>query len=102
MPTSQPPEEGGQRVSWAYWREAAAFDFLDAYRRLTVPSYMVFGTADHFIPLASMRQIESQCRPGDRIRIIEGLPHSAWPVALRDEIFRETIAAIIATTAPRD
>jgi alpha-beta hydrolase superfamily lysophospholipase len=90
------PEEGGQRVSSAYWREAAVFDFLDAYRNLDLPVYMVFGTADHFVPVASARLIESQCKPGDRVRVIDGLPHSAWPVARRDEIFRETREWILA------
>lgn len=94
------PEEGGQRVSWHYWREAVALDFLDACRRLTVPAYIVFGTADHLIPVAAMRQVESLCKPGDRIRVIEDLPHSAWPVAGRDEIFRETLEALATATRP--
>ena len=93
------PEEGGQQVSAAYWREASALDFLDAYRRLSVPVYMVFGTADHFVPVASARLIESQCKPADRVRVIDGLPHSAWPVARRDEILRETLDWIVTVTA---
>ncbi len=96
------PEEGGQRVSAAYWREASAFDFRDAYRSLHVPVYMVFGTADHFVPVASARLLESQCKPGDRVRVIDGLPHSAWPVALRDDIFRETRDWILAVTGLTD
>ena len=83
-------EEEGQRVRTDFWREAASLDFLALYRDLPVPVYMVFGTADVFISAADARKIESMCKPGDRIRVIEGLPHSAWPEPSRREIIEET------------
>jgi pimeloyl-ACP methyl ester carboxylesterase len=83
-------EEAGQRVRWDYWREARARDFLEAYRRVVVPAYIVWGTADHVVPLAHVRHFESQRKPGDEIRVIEGLPHSAWPVNRWAEILQET------------
>ena len=83
-------EEEGQRVRTDFWREAASLDFLALYRDLTVPAYMVFGTADVFIPTADARRVESMCKPGDRVRVIGGLPHSAWPESQRDEILKET------------
>ena len=83
-------EEEGQRVRTAFWREAASLDFRAHYRDLAVPVYMVFGTADTFIPAADVREIESMCKPGDRVRVIDGLPHSAWPWPRRREIIEET------------
>lgn len=83
-------EEEGQRVRTDFWREAASIDFLALYQALTVPAYMVFGTADVFIPTADVRAVESVCKPGDRVRVIEELPHSAWPYPQREEILEET------------
>jgi len=83
-------EEGGQRVRWDFWWEARAVDFLDAYRRVVVPAYIVWGTADHHILVADVRRFESQRKPGDQVRVIEGLPHSAWPVDQWAEIMQET------------
>ena len=85
-------EEEGQRVRTDFWRQAASLDFLALYRGLAVPAYMVFGTADVFIPAADARRVESMCKPGDRVRVIEGLPHSAWPEPWRSEIMEETQA----------
>ena len=83
-------EEEGQRVRTGFWREAATIDFRAHYRDLSMPVYMVFGTADVFIPAADAREVESMCKPGDRVHVIEGLPHSAWPWPQRDEIIEET------------
>ena len=83
-------EEEGQRVSWDFWREVESFDFLALYRNLAVPTYCVFGTADSFISVSEMRVMESAAKKDDRIRVIEGLPHSAWPEPHRSEIIRET------------
>ena len=88
-------EEEGQRVRTEFWREAASLDFLALYRDLAVPAYMVFGTADAFIPAADARKVESVCKPGDRVRVIEGLPHSAWPAPQRDEILKETTDTLV-------
>lgn len=83
-------EEEGQRVRTDFWREAASMDFLALYHELAVPVYMVFGTADVFIPAAVARKVESMCKPGDRVSVIEGLPHDAWPYPQRREIIDET------------
>ena len=83
-------EEEGQRVHTDFWREAASVDFKAHYRNLSLPVYMVFGTADAFIPAADVRLVESMCKPGDRVRVIDGLPHSAWPWPRRREIIEET------------
>jgi len=85
-------EESGQRVRGAFWREADAVDFLGCFARLDVPAYVVFGTADDFITLAEMRRVEAAAKPGDRVRVIEGLAHSAWPYERRTEIIAETAA----------
>ena len=85
-------EEEGQRVRTGFWREAASMDPRALYRDLAVPVYMVFGTADAFIPTADVREVEAMCKPGDRVRVIEGLPHSAWPYPQRREIIEETRA----------
>lgn len=88
-------EEGGQQVSWNYWREAEALDFMEAYSRLEVPAYFVFGTADYYTPEEAMRSVEANCKPGDRVRIIEGLPHTSWPVSQWHVIRDETIDAFL-------
>lgn len=84
-------EEEGQRVRWDFWREANAVDFLDAYERMVAPAYMVFGTNDAFNSLEAIRGVESACKTGDLVRVIEGLPHSAWPEPFRSSIMQETL-----------
>jgi pimeloyl-ACP methyl ester carboxylesterase len=83
-------EEEGQRVRFSFWSEAGAVDFLGCFARLETPVYVVFGTADDFISQREMRSVEAACKPGDRIDVIEGLPHSAWPYEQRTQIIRET------------
>jgi pimeloyl-ACP methyl ester carboxylesterase len=97
--TGQWMEEDGQRVRWDFWREAAELDFLDLYRQLAVPADIVFGTADHLIPVDEMRAVAAACKPGDRIRLIEGLPHSAWPEPPRFEILRGTADTLVSWLA---
>ncbi|MGB2694234.1 MAG: alpha/beta fold hydrolase [Dehalococcoidia bacterium] len=92
-------EEEGQRVRTDFWREAASLDFLALYRGLAAPVYIVYGTADVFIPAADARTVESMCKPGDRIRVIEGLPHSAWPEPHRSEILAETADTLVSWLA---
>ena len=84
-------EEEGQRVRPDFWREAVSIDFLQLYRSLTPPVHMVFGTADAYIPTEEIRAVEAACKPGDRIRVIEGLPHSSWGDPMRTEIMQETL-----------
>ena len=88
-------EEEGQRVRSSFWREAASLDFLALYRDLAVPAYLVYGTADMFIPAVDARTVESMRKPGDRVRVIDGLPHSAWPEPHRSAILRETADTLV-------
>ncbi len=83
-------EEEGQRVSWDFWREAENIDCLALYRSLQIPSYCVFGTSDTFISVSDMRVMESATKQGDLVRVVEGLPHSAWSEPWRSEIMEET------------
>ena len=79
-----------ERVSARFWREAEAFGFEQPYQRLRVPSQITFGTLDHFVPLTSMKAIVSAGNPHGDVRIIEGLTHSSWPVALGDAVVAAT------------
>lgn len=83
-------DEEGQRVRMDFWREAARLDFLDLYRRLEAPADIVFGTKDTFIPVREMGAVAAAAKAGDRVRVIEGLPHSAWPEPHRSAILGET------------
>ena len=83
-------EEEGQRVRGSFWREAASSDVLGALARIDAPVYAVFGTADDFIALPEIRRFAATARPGAAVRIIEGLPHSEWPVEHRTAILAET------------
>ncbi len=99
-----PPEEGwmeeeGQRVRWSFWREAASVDFLRLYAQLQAPAYLVFGTADEYVPLRSIREVEAALKDGDTLRVVEGLPHSAWPEPHRSTILRETADFLCARLA---
>jgi pimeloyl-ACP methyl ester carboxylesterase len=90
VPEGEWMEEEGQRVRSTFWREAMTSDFLDLYQSLTCPVYMIFGSADHLISLEEMRAVEAACKNGDEIKVIEGLPHSAWPEPPRLSILKET------------
>jgi pimeloyl-ACP methyl ester carboxylesterase len=95
-------EEDGQRVRGAFWREAEAIDFLRCLQRLDAPAYMVFGTADHLISKAAMRRVAAAANRGDRVRVIDGLPHSAWPFEQRTEIIEETAGFLVRSLAAGD
>lgn len=88
-------EEEGQRVRWDFWREAAQADFLDLYQHLAVPAYIVYGTSDTLISVEEMQTVAGARKEGDTIRIIQGLPHSAWPLPQRDEILTETAETLV-------
>lgn len=83
-------EEDGQRVRKQYWLEAHSVDFLGLYRRLSVPVFMVYGTNDHLIPMERVKSVQRACKPTDRILIVDGLPHSAWPFEARMSILAQT------------
>jgi pimeloyl-ACP methyl ester carboxylesterase len=83
-------EEDGQRVRWDFWREAASVDTLAIARRMAVPLYAVFGTADDYITGDEMRAFAAAAPPHANVRIIEDLPHSAWPHDQRTQILRGT------------
>lgn len=92
-PDDQSPDEwdeDGERVRKRYWLEASASDFMGRYARLAVPAYMFFGTADDLITEREARLVEAAAKTGDCIRVIDGLPHSAWPYERRTEILAET------------
>lgn len=88
-------EEEGQRVRFEFWREACATDFLRDYAALDVPAYIVFGTADEVVSEREMRAVEAAARAGDTVRVVEGMPHGAWPYPLRVRIIEETAAFFI-------
>jgi len=83
-------EEEGQRVRCDFWREAASLDTLALLRRVAVPLYAVFGTDDEVIAVDDMRAFSDAAPRAARVRIIEGMPHSAWPYEQRTEILLET------------
>jgi hypothetical protein len=95
-------EEDGQRVRGAFWREAEAIDFLRCLQRLDAPAYLVFGTADHLISEAAMRSVAASAKPGDRVRVFDGLPHSAWPFEQRTQILEETADFLVRSLAVGD
>jgi pimeloyl-ACP methyl ester carboxylesterase len=95
-------EEDGQRVRGAFWQEAEAIDFLRCLQQLDAPAYMVFGTADHLISEAAMRRVAASAKPDDRVRVIDGLPHSAWPFERWTEIIAETADFLVRSLAVGD
>ena len=64
-------------------------------RRLAVPMYAVFGTADDYIEVEKMRAFADAAPSSARVRIIEAMPHSAWSYEQRTEIIRETSEFLI-------
>lgn len=83
-------EKDGQRVRWDFWREAAGVDAFAAYGSLRVPLYAVFGTADEYGDSQHARAFAGLAKPDDRVDIVVGLPHNAWPEPHRGAILRET------------
>ncbi len=71
-------EEGGQRVSDAYWREAHEAGIAARFGRLTVPVYVAFGTADEMVEEDERNALIGQAQPNHLIDVFEGYVHSAW------------------------
>src|SRR5207237_2541171 len=68
-------EEDGQRVRWDFWREAASVDTLTSARRLAVPLYAVFGTADDYISVDEMPAFAAAVPTRAHLRTADCLPN---------------------------
>lgn len=84
-------EEGGQRVSNAFWEQAYAADVARHLAETSAPSYLVFGTADEYVSTENREALVSAAGPNVRIDVFDGYPHSAWTAEQAEDIIQRSV-----------
>jgi pimeloyl-ACP methyl ester carboxylesterase len=77
----------------------AAGDRREALARISVPTVVLHGTADIFVPVAAGKDT-AQAIPGAELRIVEGMGHEL-AIGLVGKISEAVIAAAERATGPR-
>ena len=101
-PTINPPtisgshvEEGGERVSWDFWRQAHAAHTADKLFQVTTPTYIVQCTGDEYVDAANRDAITSHARENHVIQTYEGYSHSSWSYNQAEEIITQSGRAYV-------
>lgn len=84
-------EEGGQRVGNGFWQDAHAAGIPQRLSEIAAPCYLVFGTADEYVSAENRAALIAAAKPGDRIDVFDGYPHSAWTADQADDIIERSV-----------
>ncbi|MEX2245658.1 MAG: alpha/beta fold hydrolase [Dehalococcoidia bacterium] len=88
-------EEDGQIVRDGYWREAHEARIAEKFAVMTMPAYIVVGTADHLGGESNRRALIDRAKPQHQVHVIEGLAHSAWPAAQAKAIIEASCGLLV-------
>lgn len=83
-------EEGGQRVRWAYWREAHAADIARRFREIRVPTLVFLATNDEYVSPEDRQALLAGRQPHQHIEILEGHTHSSWTYDQAEQIIAQS------------
>jgi dienelactone hydrolase len=88
-------EEGGQRVSNEFWREAHGAGIPEKLAGVSAPCYLVFGTADEYVSEQNRSALLSRMKPLDRSDVFDGYPHSAWTFEQAADIIERSTSFLV-------
>jgi pimeloyl-ACP methyl ester carboxylesterase len=83
-------EEGGQRVSNDFWRQAHRAAIPEQLVDVSARCYFVFGTADEYVSEQNRSAVITQMKPFDRVDVFDGYPHSAWTFEQAEDIIQRS------------
>jgi uncharacterized protein len=92
-------EEGGQRVGNAFWQDAHEAGIPRHLATVAAACYLVFGTDDEYVSAKNREALISVAKPGDRVDVFDGYPHSAWTADQADDIIERSVGFLAARLA---
>ena len=102
--TIRPPEctdefmaEGGQRVSWDFWRQAHAARTAEKLSLATAPGFIVQCTHDEYVDEANRNAITEAALPQHQVAIFDGYSHSSWSYEQAEEIIDQSVRSLVAS-----
>ena len=93
-------EEGGQRVGNGFWQDAHTAGIPERLTEVTAPCYLVFGTADEYVSTQNREALITAAKPGDKVDVFDGYPHSAWTADQADDIIGSSVEFLAARLSP--
>lgn len=92
-------EESGQRVGNQFWLDAHAAGVAQKLAQITVPCYLVFGTADEYVSTENREALVRAAKPADRVDVFDGYSHSGWTFEQADDIIDRSVEFLAAQLA---
>ena len=84
-------EEGGQRVSWDFWKQAHQANIVDCFKKITVPTYVIFCDNDEYVSTENQQALISVVQPHQKIQTLKGHTHSSWTYDQASKIIQNTV-----------
>jgi esterase/lipase len=88
-------EEVGQRVGWDFWKQAHQVNIVDCFKKITVPTYIVFCDNDEYVSIENQQALISIVQPHQKIEILKNHTHSSWTYDQTSKIIQNTIQFLV-------
>ena len=88
-------EEGGQRIDWGFWRQAHQANIVDCFKKITVPTYIIFCDNDEYISTEDQQALISVAQPHQKIEILKDHPHSSWSYDQAAKVIKNTVQFLV-------
>jgi len=88
-------EEGGQKYTGKFWKEAQAEDSFKCLEEYTGGIHLVYGENDRYVSKELReRVIELVRQKGEPYMVLKGQDHSPWEFDLVQEVYKQEIAKL--------
>lgn len=84
-------EEGGQRVGWDFWKQAHQANIVDCFKKIKVPTYVVFCEKDEYVSAENQQALISVAQSHQKIEILKGHTHSSWAYDQASKVIQNTV-----------
>jgi len=88
-------EEGGQRVSWDFWKQAHQANIVDCFKKITAPTYIFFCENDEYVSTENQQALISVAQSHQKIEILKGYTHSSWAYDQASKVIQNTIQFLV-------
>lgn len=88
-------DEGGQRVDWDFWKQAHQADVVDCFKKITIPTYIVFCDNDEYVSAENQQALISVAQSHQKIEILKGHTHSSWAYDQASKVMQNTIQFLV-------
>ena len=83
-------EEGGERVNWAFWREAHQANIPRCFGEILAPTLTFFATEDQFVSAANQRALVNAAQTHQEFVWLYAHSHSSWTYEQTDAVLDRT------------